>query len=348
MLQGRTGDPSPWLVGVLGTLVIAATLLVLPESLPSAVPALLLLVPICLASALGGWRVGVSIAVLGALVYSIAFIPPFGSLPLQLTEDLYVLAAFVGVAVMVGVLAGRDRTTAYAAVVPDPLLDDDRAMLLRSVSHDLRTPLSTIQTVSTELLDGQSYSAEAQRELMGIVASEATRLNRIVGNLLSISRVQAGSFQPALEPTPVAPLVKDAIARVAVNSDQVIVIAAEVDDDLPDALADPVQIDQVLANLIENSLRHAPGGSTVVVSATMDGEFVRVTVSDEGPGFAPEALEFAFTAAPTRPGRPTGGGTGLGLTVCKAIVEAHDGEIGVETRPVGASVSFTLPAVAAA
>jgi len=160
--------------------------------------------------------------------------------------------------------------------------------------------------------------------------------------------VQAGSFQPALEPTPVAPLVKDAIARVAVNSDQVIVIVAEVDDDLPDALADPVQIDQVLANLIENSLRHAPGGSTVVVSATMDGEFVRVTVSDEGPGFAPEALELAFTAAPTRPGRPTGGGTGLGLTVCKAIVEAHDGEIGVETRPVGASVSFTLPAVAAA
>jgi two-component system, OmpR family, sensor histidine kinase KdpD len=346
MAQADARRLGAWAVGILGTVAIAGICYALPDDLPVAVPALLLLVPISLSSALGGWRIGAVSAVVAAIVYSYVFIDPFGSIAVHLAEDAYVLGAFVAVALVVGVLARRAAPAATAPSGDDPaLLDEDRAMLLRSVSHDLRTPLSTIQTVSTDLLESDAYDEDTQRELMAVVASEATRLNRIVGNLLSISRVQAGSFQPEVEETAVEDVVAVAVERYA--GQDAVALAVELDPDVSTVLADPVQIDQVLANLLENALRHAPVGSTVTVRASRAGEFVQLTVADEGPGFAPAALEQAFQRPmPSATDARGRSGSGLGLTVCRAIVEAHGGWIVAASAGQGAEVTFSLPIAA--
>ena len=326
----RSHRTTAWSVGLLGTLVTAGVFFAALEGLPPAVPALLLLVPIVLASTLGGWRIGVTIAVFAALVYCLGFLPPIGGIRIGLTEDVYVLIAFVAVALLVGVLTGRGR-----AVAPETL-DDERAMLLRSVSHDLRTPLSTIHTVSADLRDSDDYDAETRRELMGMVANEADRLNRIVANLLSVSRVQAGTFQPELEAVAVEALLVDAADRIR---DQVpVAVVTETCAGLPEVLADRVQIDQVLANLIENSARLAPAGSVVTLRASLDGDEVRVAVHDHGPGFSETERARAFALAGSG-----SGSSGLGLTVCRAIVEAHGGTIRIDDEgSTGATVSFTL------
>ena len=335
MARNAGRSQTAWTVGILGSLAVTLTFFVLPESLPMAVPALVLLVPVCVASAMAGWKVGAGTALLGGLAYTIAFVPPIGGVPLEWTEDLYVLGAFLLVAAVVGLIAGRqDRAPSDAA------LDADRAMLLRSVSHDLRSPLSTIQTVSSDLVDGTGYDESTRQELIEIVANEATRLNRIVGNLLSISRVQAGTFEPALEATSLGALVVTAVDRL--DSPAMPRLVVDVADDLPDVLADPVQVDQVLANLLENALRHAPADSSVRIAAERHGGEVTVTVADDGPGFSPEALDAVHHGVPPRRG-PGRSGSGLGLTVCRAIVLAHDGRIWAETPARGALVRFTLP-----
>jgi K+-sensing histidine kinase KdpD len=323
-----------WTAGLAGTLFIAATCFAAPGDLPHSVPALLLLVPIAVASSLGGWRVGVSIAVFAALVYCMAFLPPIGGVRIGLTEDVYVLIAFVAVAVFFSIVMGRRPPAGDPA-----LLDDERAMLLRSVSHDLRAPLSTIHTVSTDLLDSDAYDPSTQRELMEMVVSESDRLNRIVGNLLSISRVQAGSFQPSVEATVVRTLVTTAVARIPESSRRT--VRLEVADDLPEVLADPVQIDQVLANLLENALRHAPRGSAVTVGAARVGSMIELWVADDGPGFSATARSGGMVGSI----RANGSGSGLGLTICRAIVEAHEGQLQIDSTAAGALVSFTLPVV---
>ena len=323
------------LIGIAGTVAIAGALLLLGETLPHTVPALLLLLPVALSSTLGSWRIGVPTAVLAALVYSLAFVPPIGGVSVDVVEDLYVLVAFLAVAVAIGVTSGRPRSARS-----DQLLDDERAMLLRSVSHDLRTPLGTIQTVSAELAANPAYDAATQRELMELVADEADRLDRIVANLLSLSRAQAGTFQPEAEPTPVRSLVEAATTRLARTTTRPVVAA--VDGDLPEVLADPVQVDQVLANLLENAVRHAPGATPIRVTAERDGGFVAISVRDEGPGLDGRADGSAAVV----PGDRTG--NGLGLTVCRAIVEAHGGRVELGDAPGrGAVARFTLPVAGA-
>ena len=334
MSSGSRRAGTAAIIGVAGTVTIAATLMLLGESLPATVPALLLLVPVAVSSAVASWRIGVPVAVLSAVLYGVAFIPPVGGIHITLVEDAYVLAAFLAVSLAIGALTGRRPD-----VPPEPLLDEHRAMLLRSVSHDLRTPLSTIQTVTTDLADEDAYDPGTRRELMTMVAGEADRLNRIVGNLLSMSRVQAGSFQPELEPTEVEPLIRASIERFGRATKAIgVTIVPAVPPLLPDALADPVQVDQVLTNLVENAVRHAPPGSDIEVGARAAGDVVRIWVSDEGPGFT-------TTHRIGHDGqRPSNSGTGLGLTVCRAIVDAHGGTIEVIDRGDGARVEFTLPA----
>jgi two-component system sensor histidine kinase KdpD len=271
----------------------------------------------------------VPVALLSGMVYSLAFLAPRGVVRIGLTEDTVAIVTFVLVAVLVSVLAGM-------AGRAERERDAQRAVLLRSVSHDLRNPLATIRAASAELRDGLVDDDAARSELLDLVVAESDRLDRIVGNLLSLSRVEAGKLSPDREPEELDEIVASSVRRLAAGPR----IEVTLPDDLPDVDVDRTQIDQVLTNLLENALRHG-AGTQVAVEALPNGSMVEVSVTDGGPGFSDaarrKATEFFTAAGPT-------GVEGIGLAVCKAIIQAHGGTIRVGDRPGGgARVSFTIP-----
>jgi two-component system sensor histidine kinase KdpD len=219
-------------------------------------------------------------------------------------------------------------------------VDEQRAALLRSVSHDLRTPLASIRAAATDLRDGVSYTDATRNELLDLVAGEAERLDRLVANLLSLSRIEAGAFQPDRQAVAVDELITDRISRLDRLLSSVR-LQTDVATDLPLVDVDYVQMDQVLTNLLENAARYAPPGSSVRITAQTTDSTVTVSVTDEGPGI--NSVEEATIFEPFR--RSTGSSsTGIGLAICKAIVEAHGGHIAVENvMGGGARFSFTLP-----
>jgi two-component system sensor histidine kinase KdpD len=220
-----------------------------------------------------------------------------------------------------------------------------RAALFSSVTHDLRTPLSSIKTAVTSLLqDDVELDAEQRVELLRMVVEETDRLNRLIGNILELAKVRAGALVPAKQPIAVDEVVESVLHRMqpALRHVRVRTILR----DAPDVPADPVQIDQVLSNLLENAIRFSPPGGEVVVSVAPWQSGVQVRVADEGPGIPPADRERVFEAFARGGdgGRDSGVGSGLGLAIARAIVLAHGGRIRIEGTPSGgAAVVFELP-----
>jgi len=223
--------------------------------------------------------------------------------------------------------------------------DESKTALLNAVSHDLRTPLATIIASAGSLAQRDvAWTDEEVRELAGGIEQEANRLNRIVGNLLDLSRIEAGTLQPETGWHDLVSLVEDVIGRLrTITSDHDIVLDAP--QELPPVLLDYVQIDQVLSNLIENAANYSPAGSEILISIRPTDAYVRVQVDDRGPGIPQEALPRLFEPFYRADGRgPRAKGTGLGLAVAKRLVEAHRGQIWAENRPGGgARFTFLLP-----
>jgi two-component system sensor histidine kinase KdpD len=220
-----------------------------------------------------------------------------------------------------------------------------RAALFASVTHDLRTPIASIKaSVTTLLQQGVELDPEQRLELLRTVVEETDRLNRLIGNILELARVRAGALVPAKEPTALDEVVESVLHRMQPALGDVSVRTML--RDAPDVAADPVQIDQVVSNLLENAVRFAPAGSEIVVSVAPWHAGVQVRIVDHGPGIAPADRERVFEAfarvdASDRDGS---GGSGLGLTIAKAIVLAHGGRIWIEGVPGGGTaVTFELP-----
>jgi two-component system, OmpR family, sensor histidine kinase KdpD len=217
-----------------------------------------------------------------------------------------------------------------------------RAALFSSVTHDLRTPLASIKAGVTSLLqDDVTLDEPRRRELLTTVLEETDRLNRLLGNLLELAKVRAGALVPAKEPTAIEDVVGSVLHRMerALAGVQVRTILR----DAPDVPVDPVQIDQVLTNLLENAARHSPPGGEVVVSVAPWRDSVQVRVADHGPGIPEEERERVFDAF-YRLDDEGSSGSGLGLAIARAIVLAHGGQIRIEGVPSGgAAVVFELP-----
>lgn len=221
-----------------------------------------------------------------------------------------------------------------------------RAAMFSSVTHDLRTPLASIKAGVTSLLDHEVRHDEAQeRELLTTILEETDRLNRLVGNILDLAKIRAGALIPRRTPTSVDEIAEAVVARLRpqLRAGEV-GVELLIDDDLPEVPADPVQLDQVLTNLLENAARHSPAHGTVRVRVGPTAEGVRVRVSDEGPGIAREEHEKVFEAFYRGRESPESAGTGLGLAIAKAIVTAHGGRIWIEeTTGGGTAVVFEVP-----
>jgi two-component system sensor histidine kinase KdpD len=222
-------------------------------------------------------------------------------------------------------------------------VDRLRRSLVGAVSHDLRTPLATIKVATSTLLDtGAPVGPVDAGELVGLIDAQADRLERLVSNLLDMTRIQSGTLELRRRSVSVADVVGEAIA-LAVTSPEPAPVSVLVPRDLPDVDVDPVLVRQALANLIDNALRHAPERAPVNVSATSrPGGHVEVAVEDRGPGVAADERTTIFEMFNRR---EAGGRGGLGLAIAKAFVEAHGEHIWVEDVPGGgARFCFGLPA----
>ena len=221
-------------------------------------------------------------------------------------------------------------------------VDQQRVALLRSVSHDLRTPLATIRAVATDLRDSSLHDADTRQELLKSVSDEAERLDHLVGNLLSMSRIEAGSMQIEDQAVDLAELVQLTVIRLDTLFPQVIV-EVDIDPALPLINGDPVLLDEVVSNLLENGSRYAPPGSILTVQlAKSVGPTVVFRVCDHGPGIPADEIEYVFQAFWRGSESHS---SGLGLAIVRAIVEAHRGSIElVETPGGGATFEVRLPA----
>jgi len=289
----------------------------------------LLVVPVVASAVLGGRYASYAVAVLAALALSL-MMPPLGSPRVHLREDVAALTIFAVVALSVTLLVAR-RVDALQAQ------ERQHAALLRAVSHDLRTPLATIQATLSELAEPTAVNEEDRRRLASAAHDEAERLGRLVADLLSLARIEAGAFTPRLQAVELTELVGDAGRRLAA------LIPVEhllVEADTPSSVvqADHAMLDQAVTNLIENAARHRPPGTDVTVHIRSEGTNVVVAVADEGPGIPEGQLERIFE--PYRSG-DLPGSQGLGLATCRAVVDAHHGSISAANGPTGGAV-FTV------
>lgn len=219
-----------------------------------------------------------------------------------------------------------------------------RNVLLSAISHDFRTPLATIIGSASTLRDSEaSLDASRRRALLDTLMHEADRMNRLVGNLLDLTRFSEGRIELRRDWIAIDELVGAVLARLRDVLAQH-AVSLHLPEDLPLVPGDEVMIEQVLSNLLENAARHTPGGTPVEISANATGEVLEVAVRDHGPGFPPGEETRVFEKFHQARRESAQSGFGLGLAICKAIVEAHGGTIDARNAPGGgAEFRFTLP-----
>ena len=217
-----------------------------------------------------------------------------------------------------------------------------RNAILSTVSHDLRTPLAAITGAASSLLGSPSGHEASRRELVKGIYDEANRLDRLVKNLLDMTRLEAGAVELHKEWHPFDEVVGAALTRFGDRLQQHDV-RPDIPPDLPLVPVDGVLIQQVLINLVENAIKFTPPGGRIALSATAMENDVLVEVADRGPGIAPGDEQHIFDKFYRGHSLP-GGGVGLGLTICRGIIHAHGGRIWAENRlGGGAAFRFTLP-----
>ncbi len=219
-----------------------------------------------------------------------------------------------------------------------------RNSLLSSVSHDLRTPLAAITGAASSLMDDEKALEPATlREMAQTIYEEAERLNRLVRNLLDMTRLESGALQVKKELQPLEEVIGAALSRLEEPlADRAVTI--QLPAELPFVPIDSVLIEQVLINLLENAIKYTPAGSPIDLAASQDGAAIMIEVADRGPGLPPGDEQRIFEKFYRSRTPHNGSGVGLGLTICRGIVEAHGGRIWAENRPGGgATFRFTLP-----
>jgi two-component system sensor histidine kinase KdpD len=243
-------------------------------------------------------------------------------------------------AAMLAVVAERSRLEGEA-LEAEALRRSDalKTSLLRAVSHDLRSPLTAILASADALASpGLSLEAVDRLVLAETIRDEAARLDRVVGQLLDLSRLEAGAVEPHRELWPVDELVGQALAGLGADAARV---RLEIRPETPPVEVDAGHVERVLANLIDNALHYSPPGSGVVVRAESGATELRVHVVDRGPGLPDEEREALFQ--PFRRGSAGQVGSGLGLSIARGFAEANGGRLWAQDDPAGGHLVLSLP-----
>jgi two-component system sensor histidine kinase KdpD len=319
-------------------------------------------------------------SIVAMLCFNFFFLPPFGTFTIAATDNWIALLAFLITAVTAGQLSGRAKRRAEEAEVgrreierlyaelrdafqrashAEALRQSEKlkSALLDAVTHDLRTPLTSIKASITTLLDeirgGESPVAldrESRVEMMEVIDEESDRLSRFINGLIELARIEAGELQLRRRWGAVDEIISAALQRaepITRNHR----VELQVEKELPGVRVDERAVSEVVYTLIDNAAKYSPKGSTIRLIARRAGEeLIQMAVEDEGSGIANDLRERVFDKffRATRDGdvttrQPTG--TGMGLAIAKGIVEAHEGRIWIESGEGGSGtrVVFTLP-----
>jgi two-component system sensor histidine kinase KdpD len=322
-----------WL-GILAIVTLA--LLPLRAVLNEAHVALVYLVIVLAGGARRGRPLGFVLAGLAFLCFDVFFLTPYGTLAVERSVDWVVLIAFLATSVIVTQLFERARNDAEAARA-----SRSREEMLASVSHDLRTPLTTIKALAHDLAAGGDERAQTIEE-------EADRLTTLVSDLLQMSRLSSGAVNLTLEANEAEDLLGAALQQVAgmANGRQVNVMLDE-GEPLLFGRFDFTQTLRALVNLIENALKYSPEGSPIDLSVKRDGPWLTFSVADRGAGVVVAERDRIFDPFYRPPGVPPDvKGAGLGLSIARAIADAQGGSLRYEQRENGGSVFvLRVPAI---
>jgi K+-sensing histidine kinase KdpD len=306
---------------------------------------MLYLVVVMIAAARFGRGPSLVAATLSIVVFDFFFIPPYFTFTVSEERHVLTFAMMFAVGLVISGLTVRIRRQEHEAEEAKlrASTEEMRSSLLSAVSHDLRTPLATITGAATTLRDGgASVDASQRAELLDMICEEADRLERLVRNLLDMTRLASGALDVRREWVPLEEIVGSALERVegklAGRS-----VRTDLPVDLPLVSADPVLLEQVLVNLLENAAKHTPAATPLEIAARAVGAEIVLEVADRGPGLPPgdeaRIFEKFFRGRQARVS-----GAGLGLAICRGVVDAHGGTLIAANRPGGGALfRVTLP-----
>ncbi len=376
----RTG----YLVAVIGIAVVTSALKLFGEHINSTTVALGLLLVVLFVAAGWGSRPAVLASLLGVVCFNFFYLPPVGRLSIDDPDNWIALFAFLITAVTAGHLWSRAKRRAEEADAArgeierlymelqeaferasqaKALEQSERlkSALLDAVTHDLRTPLTSIKASVTTLLDEQPRSrsedeetgtldAEGRREMLEVIDEETDRLNRFIEGLVELARIEAGEMHLRRHWGSIEEIITTALERAAplTRNHQVQV---RLNDNVPTVRVDDRSVAEVIYTLVDNAAKYSPAGTCINVGAkSTDEQTVQLSVEDEGPGIPFELRERVFdkffrALRDGDSGTHQPSGTGMGLAIAKGIVEAHGGHIRIEDNPGnrGSRVVVTLP-----
>ena len=368
-------------VPLLGLVALTGLLKLLGGHVNATTIALAFLLLILFVAVRFGARLGVLSSLLGMLVFNFFFLPPVGQLSIRDSDNWVTLAVFLLTAITVGQLSARARRRAEEAEAgkreieslyqklqgaferasqAEALKRSERlkSALLDAVTHDIRTPLTSIKACVTTLLDElqserlgtATLRDEDRREMLEVIDEETDRLNAFVGSLLELARIEAGEMQLRPRTAAVNDIVMAALDRAKPLTERH-AIELLLEDGLPTVQVDGRAVAQVLYTLLDNAAKYSPVGTYIqIIAYREEGDTVRIIVEDQGRGIPPDLRERVFdkffrAMQDGEAGKPHSSGTGLGLAIARGIIEAHKGRIWVEggRDGVGTRVMIILP-----
>lgn len=290
-----------------------------------------------------GYLYGLIASVTGVVCVNYVFTSPYWAFNFTLSGYPLTFLTFLAVSVITSTLTTQIKQQERLRLESEK--EKMRANLLRSVSHDIRTPLTSIMGATSTLLENPGLSPEEQRTLLEDARDDAQWLIRVVENLLSITRM--GDAQARITKQPeAAEEVLDGAVRKFRKRFPSISVEVHAPEELLMVPMDPILVEQVLSNLLENAALHGVSTSHIILSVQADGEYARFSVRDDGGGIPAKVLPTLFDGGLKHSETSAGDGKrnmGLGLSVCLAIVRAHGGTMEAKNLSAGAEFSFRLP-----
>lgn len=381
--RARNARPAGYIVAVVGIAAVTAALRLLGESINPTTVALAMLLIVLFVATRWGSGPAILASVFGVFCLNFFFLPPVGALTIADPDNWIALIAFLITAVTAGQLSARMNRRAEEAEAGrreiERLYDELRSAferashaealrqserlksaLLDAVTHDLRTPLTSIKASVTTLLDelktkgGDAppgvLNEEGRKDMLEVINEECDRLNRFIEGLVEMARIEAGEFRLRRRWGTIEEMVEMALARAKKLTDRH-PVEVEIEKDLPVVLVDARAVSEVIYTLVDNAAKYSPAGTLIHFTASRaEDEMIRASVGDRGPGIPVELRERVFDKffRAIRDGdssRSQPSGTGMGLAIARGIVEAHKGRIWIESGAggLGARVVFTLP-----
>ena len=288
----------------------------------------------------------VATALLSVAAFDFLFVPPPGTLSVDDAQYLLTFAIMLAVGLVISRLveSARGQARAQAKLEADAQTERMRSALLASISHDLRTPLAVMAGASSTLAErGEQMSGEERRALAQSVFGQAREMSEQVAKVLQMTRLETGEMRLARDWSSLGEIAEAVLRRLRerLASHRVIVELAK---DLPLVYVDASLVEQALGNLLDNAARHTPPGTLIRLRARRAGGELVVSVEDFGPGLPDEQLERVFAKFERGAAEGAGGGMGLGLSICRAVVALHGGRAWAERVPGGGiAFRFSLP-----